>query len=782
MDSISSSFHLYHSKGSSPHKHSHEALISPLKDILNNMSLSLIQNNNSEYSEASSLVFEKINQQLEGLLAVNKLTEAAELVMNDECYHDIRVYSFNSLVDKLCNAKQIDLLSSLLVWNIKRRSPLVTKYFLKQYFSLASIQNRLNLGYAILEELTEAATTDENYNKLLFRGYQYYISGCVQCSETRNVLELFSQVKLQYPFDEENSTVYFKIYEVLIKGCLVDDKGLIEKAKFLLEDVAKHLPTDIFFNKLIDFASKQNDIAFGEHIFKVMVSSCVQPSLVTYNTLIDSYFKQKNYEQAWSLFELLKKCNKKPDNFTYSTMINGVKSMDKPDLNRAFQLFNEYKQLNKPDHIIYNCLMDACINAGDVERAHVILNEMKNESSIHIDEISFNTLIKGCCRTRKLPQAIAFFEEMKRMYIKPTRITYNSLIDTCVKTSSMVDAWKFYDDMIRAEIKPDNFTYSILINGIKSNHNNREELGRALNMLDQLQASTEFRPDEIFYNSLIDICVKFNEMNKGLYLFEEMKKKKIEPSSTTYGIIIKAYGKMNDLVRAFKTFEQMKLNHMKITDVTYGCLLDACVKNDRMDLALVLIEKMKQDNVTLNTILYTTLIKGFAKANKLDEALKVFDLMKESPKANPNLITYNCVIDACVRCNNIQKALELFEELRCNGSFRPDMITFSTLMKGFCKQKDVERGLYFLKLMADMHIKPDEAMINILLECCYITGKTHRGMEVLDVMNSLKITPSNITYSILIKVDILSLSALLTCLSSMEKAERLTRSWKLWGS
>lgn len=65
--------------------------------------------------------------------------------------------------------------------------------------------------------------------------------------------------------------------------------------------------------------------------------------------------------------------------------------------------------------------------------------------------------------------------------------------------------------------------------------------------MEQIQETGQFKADEILYNSLIDACVKFNEINKSLQLFSEMKKKHIEPSSVTYGILIKAYGKMNNL-------------------------------------------------------------------------------------------------------------------------------------------------------------------------------------------------------------------------------------------
>jgi pentatricopeptide repeat domain-containing protein 1 len=42
-------------------------------------------------------------------------------------------------------------------------------------------------------------------------------------------------------------------------------------------------------------------------------------------------------------------------------------------------------------------------------------------------------------------------------------------------------AWRYYEEMTKTfNIVPDNFTYSILVNGIKTNHSNREELLKAI--------------------------------------------------------------------------------------------------------------------------------------------------------------------------------------------------------------------------------------------------------------------------------------------------------------
>lgn len=110
----------------------------------------------------------------------------------------------------------------------------------------------------------------------------------------------------------------------------------------------------------------------------------------------------------------------------------------------------------------------------------------KCSQHIKLDEITYNTLIKGCCKSRKLIQAIAFYDEMKIANVKPNKITYNSLIDCSVKSHKMNIAWKFYDEMLKSSIIPDNFTYSILINGIKSLNTNKDELMKAISLLESI--------------------------------------------------------------------------------------------------------------------------------------------------------------------------------------------------------------------------------------------------------------------------------------------------------
>lgn len=185
--------------------------------------------------------------------------------------------------------------------------------------------------------------------------------------------------------------------------------------------------------------------------------------------------------------------------------------------------------------------------------------------------------------------------------------------------------------MQREGIRHDNFTYSTIIKGIKADygHNygisNKADLERAFQLLNHLKSSESMiKPDEILYNCLIDLCVRFKDVNRAVAVFNEMTLSGVKPSSVTFGILIKCYGFANQLDNAFNVFMRMKDQNLLPNSVTYGCLIDACVKNGSVDKALDVYESMKRDNIPMNTvnlsffiniqIIYTTLIKGFAKS------------------------------------------------------------------------------------------------------------------------------------------------------------------------
>lgn len=67
---------------------------------------------------------------------------------------------------------------------------------------------------------------------------------------------------------------------------------------------------------------------------------------------------------------------------------------------------------------------------------------MKKDENVKPDEISFNTIIKGCALTRKLDLGDKILREMKEFNLIPNDISYNSMIDIAVRVDNLKKAWE----------------------------------------------------------------------------------------------------------------------------------------------------------------------------------------------------------------------------------------------------------------------------------------------------------------------------------------------------
>jgi pentatricopeptide repeat protein len=106
------------------------------------------------------------------------------------------------------------------------------------------------------------------------------------------------------------------------------------------------------------------------------IPSEVVPNDVTVNTMIDICVRIGNHEKKQEFINLLGQYEIKPDNFTYSTIIKGMNKKNNT-LSEAFQLFETAKKYSKADEILYNCIMDACLRFGEIDKMLDVFEEMK---------------------------------------------------------------------------------------------------------------------------------------------------------------------------------------------------------------------------------------------------------------------------------------------------------------------------------------------------------------------------------------------------------------------
>lgn len=422
----------------------------------------------------------------------------------------------------------------------------------------------------------------------------------------------------------------------------------------------------------------------------------------------------------------------------------------KHDLGGAKKAFDQLKQSGAPlSPLIYNCLLDACVQCGDMKSAEEYFGQMKQLD--YADVVSYNTLLKSYLQQNQSQEAHRLLQEMVERGLPANRVTYNELLNAKVASKDRRGMWKLVEEMKAADVAPNAVTCSILLKAL-TEHSHAADITNTMDLLKQMDDPM----DEVLFSSVIEACIRTHRLD----LLSEMMRKYanqgglVALTAPTYGSMIKAYGQAHDVERLWELWNEMAQRGVRPTAITLGCMVDALVKNNNVGSAWDLLHSLVKDEQLcslVNTVIYSTVLKGFAMSKQVGKVFEVYTEMKTAG-VQCNTISYNTMLDACARCSSMDRVAQILTDMKASA-VEPDIITYSTIVKGYCQSGDVDRAFEVLNEMKqDGKFAPDEILYNSLLDGC---AKQHRVDEALKLLEDMKANgtpPSNYTLSILVKL------------------------------
>jgi leucine-rich PPR motif-containing protein len=488
---------------------------------------------------------------------------------------------------------------------------------------------------------------------------------------------------------------------------------------------------------------------FGYYLFKAFIKE-------------ESYDIKKELIQSYNKWEKVKTIQK------YVAMINGNhdRNMD------AYKILASMQNAGiSPDIVTYNSLIDMSLRLDHLEEVKKLYEEIYDFTSpVQPDIVTYNILLKGCVQEIKenydnqkvisevLQRIQKYIQDLTSKSFAMNIISFNTIIDACVEAGDFDLSWKYYEELKSKGLNPDLYTYATIIKGLKSCNRSEENLSKALEILDMIKSGKyeHLKADEILYNSVLDLCLKFSKIDLMENIFNDMTAHNILPSIITYSIMIKGYGHVYNLEKALGIFELIKNMGIQVNDVVYGCLLNCLVRCCKFDLLNKYYEEMKNEGIKPNLIIYTTLIKGYNKMKRYDEAYRLFEEMIREKTVVPNIVVYNAVLDCCIESRNFEKMIEIYEEIK-NGENRdeknpPNMITYSTVIKGYCKWGKMDKAFDIYKFLISNNYKVDEVLLNTLADGFAKEKNEEKAVEIFNDAKTLGVERSHVIYSIMIKM------------------------------
>lgn len=444
-----------------------------------------------------------------------------------------------------------------------------------------------------------------------------------------------------------------------------------------------------------------------------------------------------------------------------------------------------------PSNITLGCMVESLVSNSCTEDAVKLVHDMRKSKITRplVDVVVYASIMKGLAYERKASQVMSMYDSMMSDGITGSVIMYNIIFNALAEKGAMNRVPALLGDMKQSGEEPNAITYCTIAKG----YCNSGSVDRALDLLKYLKAERKTDIDEIFYNTILEGCLKDQRHDEALALFEDMKKAGLTPSNCTmttmvkllsqcgrlneafaliqnirneYGVeisiqtytcLIQAHGHAYNVDQVWRLLGQIEADGVELNCITLGCVVDALVKNGCTEDAWKFVRGKASEPTTrplVNVVVYNTILKGLVHVEDAHKVIAVYEEMK-AEGISPDIFTYNTILNAYAQHHEgIQRVPALLEDMRTAVPLvEPDLVTYSTIIKGYCKAGSTDRAFDVLKQMeARGKIVPDQIIYNILFNQCTVEHRIDDARELFAGMRSKGIVPSNYTLSMLVKI------------------------------
>lgn len=138
------------------------------------------------------------------------------------------------------------------------------------------------------------------------------------------------------------------------------------------------------------------------------------------------------------------------------------------------------------------------------------------------------------------------------------------------------------------------------------------------------------RKDTYTYAKTILACAKGGEVDLGLYLLSEMKRRHgVDPGMISLSAAMKACSMGRRPEKAIELLRDMKREGVRPNAVVYNAAILACTKGVRPEKGLNVLKQMRNDGISPDLITYNTVMSGLAR-RKPQGALDLLEEMRRS--------------------------------------------------------------------------------------------------------------------------------------------------------
>ncbi|KAH1114750.1 hypothetical protein J1N35_008128 [Gossypium stocksii] len=376
--------------------------------------------------------------------------------------------------------------------------------------------------------------------------------------------------------------------------------------------------SDVSVDQLLKRFSNSWISAYGVFIWAKTQSGYTHtPEL--YNFMVDVLGKAKMFDLLLDLIEEMKQLKGYINLDTIFKVMRRLANARR--FSEAIEVFRRIEELGvEKDVMALNGLLDALVKGDGVEHAFEAFVELKE--CIPLNSSTFNILVHGFCKARRLSDARKILNEMNEHGFRPCTVSFTCFIEAYCREKDFRNVDAILDEMKEKGCRPNAVTYTIIMHA----RGKAGEIGKALEVYEMMKKDSCL-PDSAFYSSLIFILSKAGRLKDADEIFKDMVKQGVKPNALTYNTMISSACGHSLEEKALKLLKRMEEDSCKPDISTYAPLLKMCCRKKRMKVLNFLLSHMLNNDVSIDHTTYTLLVRGLCNSGKLEQACAFFEEM-----------------------------------------------------------------------------------------------------------------------------------------------------------
>ncbi|KAL3626157.1 hypothetical protein CASFOL_029706 [Castilleja foliolosa] len=339
--------------------------------------------------------------------------------------------------------------------------------------------------------------------------------------------------------------------------------------------------------------------------------------VIAWNTIISGYAKWGEIESCLDMFKKMLEDPCRPDRWTLSTIMNACTEMNDPcygytihgfiirsglsnavevnnsvlsfyikfgDENEVLKAVEAFRAFNE---VSWNVIIDAYMKIGNLEEAYRVFQRVPVKNLI-----SWTSMITGYMRNGLGEQALVFFVDLMRNFIRPDDITLGAVLHACSNMATLGHGQMVHAHVVRSGF----YTYSYVGNSLVNMYAKCGDIYNANRAFNDVT-----NKDLISWNTMLFAFGLHGRSTQALRIFEEMLASGIKPDKVTFIGLLMMCSHLGMINKGLGFFESMgSLYGLKPDTDHVACVVDMLARAGKIEKAKELADKYVESDASLS--------------------------------------------------------------------------------------------------------------------------------------------------------------------------------------